>query len=133
MITTCACQHCSAPVEFDPETAGFGATAQCSSCGQRTLVFIQKTETKRGAPAWLGWAVTLGVATLFFVGILTLKGPPLMLLIALSCLVLYFVPSVVGLRKRNAVAIFVLNLFLGWSLVGWVVALVWACTTERES
>lgn len=96
-------------------------------------MFIQKTETKRGAPAWLGWAVTLGVATLFFVGILTLKGPPLMLLIALSCLVLYFVPSVVGLRKRNAVAIFVLNLFLGWSLVGWVVALVWACTTERES
>jgi cation transport ATPase len=38
----------------------------------------------------------------------------------------YFVPSIVGLHKNNAVAIFVLNFFLGWTFVGWVLALVWA-------
>jgi hypothetical protein len=40
----------------------------------------------------------------------------------------YLVPSIVGRRKRNAVAIFVLNLLLGWTFLGWVLALVWACT-----
>jgi hypothetical protein len=42
----------------------------------------------------------------------------------------YFLPSIIGLRKRNAGAIFVLNLFLGWTVIGWVVSLVWALTNE---
>jgi len=43
-------------------------------------------------------------------------------------LIIYFFPSLIaGLRrKRNGGAIFVLNLFLGWTLIGWVIALVWA-------
>jgi len=44
----------------------------------------------------------------------------------------YFLPSFVGRQKRNAIAIFILNLFLGWTLLGWVLALVWACTREPE-
>jgi tetrahydromethanopterin S-methyltransferase subunit G len=43
---------------------------------------------------------------------------------------LYFLPSVVGRRKTNATAIFMLNLFLGWTFLGWVLALVWACTKD---
>ena len=43
-------------------------------------------------------------------------------------LALYFLPTIVGRDKRNAGAIFTLNLLLGWTLVGWVVALVWAMT-----
>jgi hypothetical protein len=46
-------------------------------------------------------------------------------------LALYFVPTMIGFRKRNAGAIFALNLFLGWTLVGWVVSLVWALTKEE--
>jgi len=42
----------------------------------------------------------------------------------------YFIPTMAGAKKRNVGAIFVLNLFLGWTLVGWVVALVWACTKD---
>src|SRR5262249_8158542 len=43
---------------------------------------------------------------------------------------LYLLPALVALTRRhhNAGAIFLLNLFLGWTLVGWVVALVWAAT-----
>ena len=43
---------------------------------------------------------------------------------------LYFLPTLIGLRKRNAGAIFALNLLLGWTIVGWVIALVWALTKE---
>lgn len=43
----------------------------------------------------------------------------------------YFIPSIVGRHKTNARAILVLNLFLGWSFIGWVVALVWACTKDK--
>ncbi|WP_026689145.1 superinfection immunity protein [Alteribacter aurantiacus] len=47
----------------------------------------------------------------------------------------YFIPTVVALarKKENVVAIFILNLLLGWSFIGWVIALVWACTTKPES
>ena len=43
---------------------------------------------------------------------------------------LYFIPSMVGLRKTDALAIFVFNFFLGWTFLGWVLALVWACTKD---
>jgi uncharacterized membrane protein YqaE (UPF0057 family) len=39
---------------------------------------------------------------------------------------LYFLPTLCGWKKRNRGAIFLLNLLLGWTLIGWVVALVWA-------
>ena len=42
--------------------------------------------------------------------------------------VMYFLPSIIALArsKRDLLAIFLLNLFLGWSVVGWIVALIWA-------
>lgn len=43
----------------------------------------------------------------------------------------YFLPSIVGRQKRNFGAIFALNLLLGWTVIGWVVALVWALTKEN--
>jgi len=41
---------------------------------------------------------------------------------------MYFLPSIIALMrsKQDIFAIFLLNLFLGWSVVGWIVALVWA-------
>ena len=43
-------------------------------------------------------------------------------------LALYFLPTIIAVaRKRpNALAIFLLNFFLGWTFIGWVVALVWS-------
>jgi hypothetical protein len=47
--------------------------------------------------------------------------------------VIYFVPAMVAHKKHhpNATAIFVLDLFLGWTFIGWVLALVWACTNNH--
>ena len=41
---------------------------------------------------------------------------------------LYFAPALIAnnTKHHNAGAIFVLNLLLGWTLIGWVVAIVWA-------
>ena len=52
-------------------------------------------------------------------------------LIALGiCLSLYFLPSIIGRNKRNIGAIVILNLLLGWTVIGWLVALVWAVTVD---
>lgn len=46
--------------------------------------------------------------------------------------VMYFLPSIIALArsKRDIFAIFLLNLFLGWSVIGWFVALIWAVKTD---
>jgi hypothetical protein len=47
-------------------------------------------------------------------------------------LAMYFLPSIIALarNKRDTLAIFLLNFFLGWSVIGWIVALVWAARHE---
>ena len=57
------------------------------------------------------------------------RGVAIILAAAIG-LFLYFFPSMVGRHKANAFAIFIFNLFLGWTFLGWVLALVWACTKE---
>lgn len=49
-------------------------------------------------------------------------------------LIIYFVPYMVAkIRKRaNTTAILVLNIFLGWTYLGWVLALVWAVSEEGK-
>ena len=46
----------------------------------------------------------------------------------------YFLPSSVAWirRCRKRAGILLLNLFLGWTFFGWVIALVWAASDERE-
>jgi hypothetical protein len=46
--------------------------------------------------------------------------------------VMYFLPSIIALAKskRDLLAIFLLNFFLGWTVIGWVVALVWAAKQD---
>ena len=46
--------------------------------------------------------------------------------------VMYFLPTIIAAlkSKRDTVAILLLNLFLGWSVIGWIVALVWAAKND---
>jgi len=46
---------------------------------------------------------------------------------------LYFLPSLIGKDKKDAMGIFLVNFFLGWTLIGWVVALIWACAADRPA
>ena len=61
----------------------------------------------------MGWGDAIGAIVVLILGVL-----------------IYFIPSIVGKDKRNAGAIFVLNLLLGWTIIGWVGALIWAMTAE---
>jgi hypothetical protein len=57
--------------------------------------------------------------------------------IIIGLIVLYFLPTLQaftkGRRHPNANAIFALNLLLGWTVIGWVGALVWALTKPNPS
>jgi len=50
------------------------------------------------------------------------------MVLILFVIALYFLPTLQAASRHhhNAAAIFVINLFLGWTLIGWVVALAMA-------
>jgi hypothetical protein len=54
--------------------------------------------------------------------------------IILFFIALYFVPTIIAvLRKhRNTGAIVALNALLGWTMIGWVLALVWALMVPNK-
>ena len=47
-------------------------------------------------------------------------------------LTIYFTPAIIAYsrKKRNVNAILVLNIFLGWTIIGWLIALIWAFTID---
>jgi hypothetical protein len=48
--------------------------------------------------------------------------------------VLYFLPTIIALLGHRLTApIVVVNLILGWTLIGWVVVLVVACWPDRAN
>lgn len=55
-----------------------------------------------------------------------------MTLIFAIALLLYFVPSFIAYhrRKKQTGAIFMLNILTGWTLIGWIAALVWAVAED---
>lgn len=48
--------------------------------------------------------------------------------------VLHFLPTIVAALRnsRHVVAIFLLNLCLSWTVIGWIAALVWAFTSDPK-
>ena len=46
----------------------------------------------------------------------------------------FLLPTIVAIarHKRNTTAILVLNLLAGWTFIGWIIALVWAFTADKE-
>jgi hypothetical protein len=53
----------------------------------------------------------------------------------LAVLVLYFLPSVVAVARKvtHQGSVVVINVFLGWTFIGWVIALAMACRTRPGS
>lgn len=50
-------------------------------------------------------------------------------------LIFYFVPAIVAFNREHndAIAVFLLDLFLGWTFVGWVIALVWSVAGQSPA
>src|SRR5271163_4379903 len=45
---------------------------------------------------------------------------------------LYFLPAFLARDKHNFTAILVLNLLAGWTVIGWIIALVWALSSASQ-
>lgn len=47
--------------------------------------------------------------------------------------VLYFLPTIIVLlrRKKNVLGPILVNVLLGWTIVGWIVALIWALVVDE--
>ena len=50
--------------------------------------------------------------------------------LTLTLLVLFFAPNMIAYARghRSAHAILALNILLGWTALGWIIAMVWALT-----
>ena len=50
------------------------------------------------------------------------------LLVIVLIVTFYFLPTLIAFLRqhKNKLAIFLLNLLLGWSVLGWVASLVWS-------
>jgi len=68
------------------------------------------------------WVILGGMAFLLGLPILVL------ILVAVVAFVIHFLPAFVAGSRRasNFWWIFAINFFFGWTLIGWVIALVWA-------
>ena len=54
--------------------------------------------------------------------------------VLIAGLILYFVPTIIAEARhhQNQNAIFALNIFLAWTVLGWIACLVWACTAVEH-
>lgn len=52
------------------------------------------------------------------------------LVIFLGMLYLYFLPTILGINKKNHTALLVLNTLIGWTLIGWLICLIWGLTKD---
>jgi uncharacterized membrane protein YhaH (DUF805 family) len=50
------------------------------------------------------------------------------------CLVIYFLPTICACSRhhRNTNSITLLNLFLGWTALGWIIAIIWSVSSNIE-
>ena len=60
-------------------------------------------------------------------------GLPAITLFTIVCFIIYFLPAIIARKHSNSVSILLVNLFFGWTFIGWVIALVWACSSSRGS
>lgn len=58
----------------------------------------------------------------------------LIVVILFVTVLIYLIPTIIAVKKShpNKVAIILIDIFLGWSLIGWLGALVWACINPSE-
>lgn len=58
----------------------------------------------------------------------------LLVILVMFGIVIYFIPSLIA-RNRNSIKkdrVYLLNIFAGWCVIGWIVALIWAIDSERK-
>lgn len=127
------CPTCNRYIEVGDDIPP--AEACCPDCGgalQRSQA-PSRAVANQTLPRHVKWLV-LGGIVLLAIGFYFANE--LLMVVAGTAIgaVVYFVPSLLAwqVRHRNYQAILLLNIFLGWTLLGWVAALVWATYKEKK-
>ena len=103
---------------------------------------MSETDTKKNfwTTGGMSFRLRLVLGILFLVALALVwavnEGAPAAVIWVLPFLVMtYMMPTflAVGRKHKALPAIFALNLFLGWSLLGWVATLVWSLTNPNPS
>src|ERR1051325_5071725 len=157
----CRCQHCPQDITFDADRVG--EAVECPGCGSTTILYrlaplpkvspvayvaaLDRRESQfRCRPPFV-WA--LGAALLIYgahaaaranlirlddMGAIAAGLGSSLLILPLMAFV-YFAPTLNAYKRghRERTAIFVLNLLLGWTLLGWAAAWVWSYTSQVEA
>ena len=55
-------------------------------------------------------------------------------IILIVSLIIYLLPSLIACERNhlNQIPILIINLFLGWTLIGWVLCLAWSLTNDSK-
>ena len=57
-----------------------------------------------------------------------------MMTFILFLFVMYWLPTLIAIVRQtpSALGVAMLNFFLGWTVVGWIVAFIWACAADTR-
>lgn len=58
-------------------------------------------------------------------------GTILWIIAGIAALAFYFLPTIICGEKKQANALFVVNIFFGWTAIGWLICLIWAFTGDE--
>lgn len=101
---------------------------------RKATLLAPPTEAKRPPAKRPGMWLALGViATSFIIGA-AYGGSGGAILGAMFAQFFYLLPAFLAYQRAHPQrhAIFLINLFLGWTAIGWIAALVWSVSSSRE-
>ena len=126
-----------------------GQEIECPKCQQPTQLYMRRQAVAEPTPkvkSKNGVLILLaaGILIVVFGGFIALQlqhnagsvydlgSVALEIVSIIFGLLIYFIPTFAAFNrgKRNAPAIFILNLLAGWTFIGWVAAMVWACMKD---
>lgn len=49
----------------------------------------------------------------------------------LIAVLIYIIPSIISWNRKRGTGIAALNILLGWTVIGWIIALIWALSADK--
>jgi hypothetical protein len=136
----CKCVHCPGQIQFIRGQEG--QTVTCPHCQMETDLYLKPIPIPTGPARKSFFRVNLALAIFLTIGIALCFGDVLfwrtggvgIIGVLVGGLVIYFLPTIIAFQRdhRNGMPILLVNAFFGWTLLGWVGALIWAIYQEKK-
>lgn len=122
---TKACPYCCQKIPLDAK--------KCQFCGEWVKEKSDKGNKVYGCFNIIAGTIIVVISAILEVGSNGNGIGFVTVLFACIALAIYFLPTTIADNKRNknTTSIFIVNLFFGYTIIGWVIALVWALTDEH--